>query len=141
MALRDSQGVSRAFGMVDMHNNQVIAVADTLSATLRSYQAKRSTNRVSAEVGPGAKMVELEGKVVRIASEFRNNQTMYYVTLEPNDKFLGTIFTGSSDLSEELVLTKPGDKVQLTFSDSSTRVVGMSKFHNTDIPTPVTVKD
>jgi hypothetical protein len=141
MALRDSQGVSRAFGMVDMRNNQVIAVADTLGATLRSYQAKRSTNRVGAEIGTGSKMVALEGKVARISSEFRNNQTMYYVTLEASEKFLGTIFTGSSDLSEELVLTKAGDKVQLTFSDSSTRVVGMNKFHNTDIPTPVTAKD
>lgn len=141
MALRDTQGVSRAFGMVDMRNNQVIAVADTLGATLRSYQAKRSTNRVAGEIGTASKMVELQGNVARISSEFRNNQTMYYITLEPSEKFLGTIFTGSSDLSEELVLTKPGDKVQLTFSDSGTRVVGMNKFHNTDIPTPVTAKD
>lgn len=134
MALRDSQGVSRAFGMVDMRNNQVIGVADTLSATLRSYQSKRSTNKVSAEIGTESHLVALKGTVIRVASEFRNNQTMYYVTLGNEDKTLGTIFTGSSDLSEELVLTKPGDKVELSYSDTSTRVVGMSKFHNTDIP-------
>lgn len=141
MAMRDGQGVSRAFGMVDMRNNQVIAVADTLSATLRSYQAKRSTNRVGAAIGTASQTVDLEGKVMRIASEFRNNQTMYYVTLDANEKYPGIIFTGSSDLSEELVLTKPGDTVQLAFSDSGTRVVGMSKFHNTDIPSPKTAKE
>lgn len=134
MALRDVQGVSRAFGMVDMRNNQVIGVADTLNATLRSYQSKRSTNRVDAEIGTESREVTLKGAVVRIASEFRNSQTMYYITLATDDKILGTIFTGSSDLSEELVLTKPGDKVELSYSDSNTRVVGMSKFHNTDIP-------
>ncbi|MRW88608.1 hypothetical protein GJ699_01255 [Duganella sp. FT80W] len=131
MALRDTQGVSRAFGMVDMRNNQVIGVADTLSATLRSYQSRRSTNRVAADIGTEAREVALKGTVVRIASEFRNNQTMYYITL---DQSAGTIFTGSSDLSEELVLTRPGDKVELSYADSNTRVVGMSKFHNTDIP-------
>ena len=134
MALRDVQGVSRAFGMVDMRNNQVIGVADTLNATLRSYQSKRSTNRVDAEIGTESREVTLKGAVVRIASEFRNSQTMYYITLATDDKILGTIFTGSSDLSEELVLTRPGDKVELSYSDSNTRVVGMSKFHNTDIP-------
>ncbi|MBV7537676.1 hypothetical protein KW842_18060 [Duganella sp. sic0402] len=134
MALRDSQGVSRAFGMVDMRNNQIIGVADTLSATLRSYQSRRSTNRVAADVGTEAREVALKGTVMRIASEFRNNQTMYYITLATGEKTLGIIFTGSSDLSEELVLTKAGDKVELSYSDSNTRVVGMSKFHNTDIP-------
>ncbi|HEU4851641.1 MAG TPA: hypothetical protein VFT37_05750 [Telluria sp.] len=134
MALRDTQGVARAFGMVDMRNNQVIGVADTLNATLRSYQALRSTNKVSADVGTDATMLALEGTVVRIASEFRNNQTMYYVTLQTGEGVLGTIFTGSSDLSEELVLTRPGDKVALSYADSGTRVVGMSKFRNTDIP-------
>ncbi len=134
MALRDAQGVSRAFGMVDMRNNQIIGVADTLSATLRSYQSKRSTNRVAADIGTEARDVELSGTVVRISSEFRNNQTMYYITLATGGKTLGTIFTGSSDLSEELVLTKPGDQVTLSYSDSNTRVVGMSKFHNVDIP-------
>jgi hypothetical protein len=134
MALRDGQGVSRAFGMVDMRNNQVIGVADTLSATLRSYQSRRSTNRVAADIGTEARDVALTGTVVRISAEFRNNQTMYYITLASGDKTLGTIFTGSSDLSEELVLTKPGDKVHLSYSDSQTRVVGMSKFHNLDIP-------
>jgi len=134
MALRDGQGVSRAFGMVDMRNNQVIGVADTLSATLRSYQSRRSTNRVAADIGAEAREIAVQGTVVRIAAEFRNNQTMYYITLATGDKVLGTIFTGSSDLSEELVLTRPGDKVELSYSDSNTRVVGMSKFHNTDIP-------
>lgn len=134
MALRDVQGVSRAFGMVDMRNNQVIGVADTLNATLRSYQSKRSTNRVDADIGTDSREVTLKGTVVRIAAEFRNSQTMYYITLATDDRTLGTIFTGSSDLSEELVLTKPGDKVELSYSDSNTRVVGMSKFHNADIP-------
>lgn len=134
MALRDGQGVSRAFGMVDMRNNQVIGVADTLSATLRSYQSRRSSNRVAAEIGVESHEVALTGSVVRIAAEFRNNQTMYYITLATAGKTLGTIFTGSSDLSEELVLTKPGDKVELSYADSTTRVVAMSKFHNTDIP-------
>lgn len=134
MALRDVQGVSRAFGMVDMRNNQVIGVADTLNATLRSYQSKRSSNRVAADIGTEAREVAIKGTVVRIAAEFRNGQTMYYITIDAGDKTLGTIFTGSSDLSEELVLTRPGDKVELRYADSDTRVVGMSTFHNADIP-------
>lgn len=134
MALRDTQGVSRAFGMVDMRNNQVIGVADTLAATVRTYMSKRSANGSEAIIGVEAKNLTLHGKVVRIASEYRNNQTMYYVTIQVGEKILGNIFTGSSDLSEELVLTKKDDNVVITYSESSTRVVGMSKFHNVDIP-------
>lgn len=93
-----------------------------------------TVNAVTGEVLRYALGAEPTGTIVRIAAEFRNNQTMYYITLASGGTTLGTIFTGSSDLSEELVLTKPGDKVELSYSDSHTRVVGMSKFHNLDIP-------
>lgn len=138
MALQDSEGIARGFGLVDMRSNsQVIAVGDTLSSALRAYLTKHSTDKVSADVPGAAKAAMLKGTVVRIASEFRNNQTTYYLTLNVGGTVSGSIFTGSSDLTEELVLTKPGDKVTISFRDNDTRVKGISEFKNNDIPAAV----
>ena len=135
MALQDSEGIARGFGLVDMRSNsQVIAVGDTLSSALRSYLTKHSTDKVSAEVPGAAKAAMLNGTVVRIASEFRNSQTTYYLTVNVGGKVLESIFTGSSDLTEELVLTKPGDSVTISYRDNDTRVKGISSFKNNDIP-------
>lgn len=134
MALRDDLGIARAYGMVDMRNHQILAVGDTLNATLRVYQAKRSTDRVSADISAAVKETTIDGVVIRTASEFRNGQTSFFVTIKHNDVVLGNIFTGTSDLSEELVLTLPGDRVVITYGDGSSRVVSMSKFRNLEIP-------
>lgn len=142
MALRDSQGVSRAYGMVDMRNNQVIGVAETLSSTLRGYTAKQSADRTNVEVGAKSTTKVILGTVSRIAQEYRNNATTYFlkmdaVTGKPGEThsqpFSRLIFTGTSDLSEDLVMTKEGDVVELSYSDSGTRVVGVSKFANKTI--------
>jgi hypothetical protein len=137
-ALRDTQGVSRAYGMVDMRNNQLIAVGDTLTSTLRLYQSKRSTDRSQADVGTQSALATASGTVDRISAEYRNNQTTYYLTLTQRreSKTDHAIFAGTSDLSEEMVLTKPGDTVELVYSDSKTRVMGLIRFRNLSV-TPV----
>ncbi len=50
----------------------------------------------------------------RSCSEFRNSQSRYYITLSDGERTLGTIFTASSDMSEELLLAKAGNKVELS---------------------------
>lgn len=134
MALRDTQGIARAYGMVSMQNHQVLATGETLSATLRNYESKMTSNKTAADIASDVKMQALKAKVVRIASEVRGSTTHYFLVLETTEASLQeALFTGTSDLSEELVLTQAGDTVELEYAATRSRVKALTKFDNTDI--------
>jgi hypothetical protein len=131
MALRDAAtGIARSYGMVSLRNYQVVAVADTLQAAERLYASKLSMDRTSVESSTVAERRAVPGVVQRIAAEVHSGNTMYYVTLDGS----GRIYVGASDISEELVLTKPGDKVTIEVDKGTARVTNMASFNNLDIP-------
>jgi hypothetical protein len=132
LAMRDREtGIGRAFALVSLRHYGVVAVADTLQATERLYQSKLSQNRVAVDSSSAVVLERFDGIVERIASESRNGSTLYYLTLAKTAN--GLIFVGSSDISEEIVLTRPGDHVSLSASKGQTRVVNLSMFRNLDM--------
>lgn len=132
MGLTDGQGVARAYGMVSMKNHQIVAVADTLAATLRLYEAHLSANKTQADIATSAKLVTINAVVSRVATESRGTQTTYYLVLEsPTDAELAKrIFTATSDVSEELVLTQHGDAVEVQVTETTSRIQSLVKFDN-----------
>jgi transcription elongation GreA/GreB family factor len=138
MGLTDSQGVARAYGMVSMQNHQIVAVAETLAATLRLYEAHLSANKTQADIGTAAKLVTINATVRRIASESRGTQTNYYLVLESaaNVDLAKRIFTATSDVSEELVLTQHGDEVEVQVTETTSRIQSIVKFDNKAVGAP-----
>jgi len=138
MGLTDSQGVARAYGMVSMQNHQVVAVAETLAATLRLYEAHLSANKTQADIGTAAKLVMINATVRRIGSESRGTQTNYYLVLESaaDIDLAKRIFTATSDVSEELVLTQQGDAVEVQVTETTSRIQSIVKFDNKAVGAP-----
>jgi hypothetical protein len=138
MGLTDGQGVARAYGMVSMQNHQVMAVADTLAATVRLYEARLSTNKTQADIASAAQLTTIKATVRRVAAESRNNQTTYYLVLESDTdaELAKRIFTATSDVSEELVLTQRGDTVEVQVSATTTRIQAIAKFDNQAVGSP-----
>lgn len=130
-ALADAQGIVRAYGMANMLNHQSVATGTTLAATLRAYQARNATDRVGSALNQTGEANRVEGIVTRIAQEGRNGVAHYFLQVSTQDSTTASaIFTASSDLSPELVLTKEGDQVRLTYVDAGGRLKGLTAFDN-----------
>lgn len=130
MALRDGTGIPRAYALVSIRNYQVVAVADTLQATLRQYQAKLSQDRTAVTSDSVVTDKKVVGVVSRVSQDIRNGTSAYYLMVQGEPSH---IFVGNTDTSEELVLTKVGDKVELHFPEGSSRVSSLTGFDNLSI--------
>lgn len=116
MALRDTNGVSRMYAMVSVASVQKIAVADTLEATVRQYLSKVAQEEASSDIGSQYKPNVLKGKVLRISPMVKNGNSVYVVKLQGYDKLLNA----SSDISEEIAITKEGDEVEVSVQEGKT---------------------
>jgi hypothetical protein len=131
MSLKDDTGIARAYAMVSIENYQVLAVGDTLTSTLRAYQARVSGDATKLQANTGNVKVEvITSSVERIASDTHSGMTIYYVTVQGDAKHL---FTGGIDLSEKLPLTHAGDRVELSYVEGDTTVANLKSFDNQSI--------
>lgn len=131
MALRDRTGIPRAYALVSIRNYQVVAVADTLQATLRQYLSKLSQDRTSVATDSEVETRMLVGTVSRISQDIRDGSASYFLMVQEQP---GAIFVGNVDVSEELVLTRAGDKVELRFAAGDARATSLAHFDNLSIP-------
>lgn len=127
MALQDSTGIARMYAMVAMNNFQKVAVAESLNATARQYQAKLSVQSTQTDTAARVEAVHLRAKVVRISSEVRGGNTYYLMLLQGAP---ATLMSAGADLSEELSLTREGDVVEVEYSAGTARVANLTSFRN-----------
>lgn len=134
MTLRDANGVARAYGIVAIGNVQHVATGDTLSAAIRSFQTRVGVNRTGTDAGEDKKATEaIAAKVNRISSEVRNGNTSYTLVL---DNQPGRLFLADANLSEQLVVTRQGDQVEVTAAVGQSPVVPLSMFLNQTLTSP-----
>lgn len=106
-------------------DNLQVAIGSDLNDAFGEYQkALAGAGTATPEIAHARRTVS--GKVERFAADPRNKDTAYYLTVTGVPR----IFTGSSDLSAKLPLTRPGDDVTVTFIPADGPVVPMLGFRN-----------
>lgn len=107
-------------------NTMQVAEGDNQYSALREYQKllAQSGQQITPELARDR--ATLKGTVIRVASEVKGSGTLYYIYLAR----VPHIFTGSSELSPKLPLTKEGDTVELEYIASGEDVVPLLKFEN-----------
>jgi len=107
-----------------------IAVGDDQHIAFREYQKLIALS--GQQVAPDAAhtRASIEGIVDRFVSEVRGGETTHYLHIAGVNK----IFTGGSELSPKLPLTKAGDRITLTFIESEQDVLLMLSFDNKSLP-------
>ena len=133
--LEDGKRTVQAYAFMSLNNKLVAAYGDTLANAHKEFEKKLALSRFVAPVAPVVVPGSLEGVVLRIGKDQRSGVTTYYLTVKKAGAVLGTIFSATAELSEELALTNPGDVVRLTYPDATQRLVPLSKFVNTSLPT------
>jgi hypothetical protein len=126
MALSDSNGIPRAYAMVDIQNYQISAVSDSLVNVSQLYERKLNS-KVGSKIDVAKKdRVIHSGVVERVSMEVKNNNSVYYLMVSCREK----IFVATSDISDKLPLTKVGDKIKISYGQSENKVLNLTSFEN-----------
>lgn len=131
MTLKDDGGLVKMYAMVSIADYTIVGVGNTMQETLMAY--KNVYNMADNRISPAQQTAKASVKSVvgRIHSDIKNGNSFYYFTL-PGDK---RIFIGSSQISNELPVTQPGDSISISFDNDSERVINVSAFRNLTLET------
>ncbi|MFP5438570.1 MAG: hypothetical protein ACLGH8_12330 [Bacteroidia bacterium] len=126
MTLKDDGGLVKMYAMVSIADYTIVGVGNTMQETLMAY--KNVYNMADNRINPAQQTAKASVKSVvgRIHSDIKNGNSFYYFTL-PADK---RIFIGSSQISNELPVTQPGDSISISFDNDSEKVINVSAFRN-----------
>lgn len=125
MTLKDNAGLIKQYAFVSVANYTSVGTGETISDALRNYRQVMNASGGGIVTGQGTESVT--GKVLRIAGESVGDSLTYRIILEENQKLL---FTVSYDLSEELALTRAGDRVKMDYMDAGDGSCVVSSFDN-----------
>lgn len=125
MTLKDKAGLIKQYAFVSVSNYTNVGTGETIDSALRNFRQVMGSSNDGIITGENAS--ETEGTIDRIASESLGESITYKVILKekPNK-----IFTVSYDLSNELALTEPGDRVKISYLSSSTGICLATAFDN-----------
>lgn len=125
------------------HTFQGVAIVDVSNSNLPvaegadQYIALREYQKILAAGGRqltpelAHNTVMLTGIVDRFSAEQKTGETHYYFYLKGHPM----LFTGVSELSSRLTVTRDGDQVEIQYIDSKEDVVPMLAFSNHSVPT------
>lgn len=128
MALKDGEGLIKAYAMVNIENYSIAAKGASLQEANRAYVQAIARNTGVHVVGSDeAYGYTYEGTVERISSVVEDGSTYYYMVVTDEDN---KIFTASYMVSDELAITREGDKIKLEYIDDKNGTIDIIKFDN-----------
>ena len=108
MTLKDNAGLIKQYAFVSVSNYTSVGTGETVNSALRNF--RQVVNNSSDGIVTGEDAETVTGTILRIASEPLGDGLTYKMILEEEKD---RIFICAYDLSNELALTEPGDKVKL----------------------------
>lgn len=129
MTLKDNGGLIKMYAMVAIEDYTIVGVGNSLQETLMSF--KNAFNTSGNKINPKdlTQKEHLKAIVSRINSDIKNGNSFYYLTLDQSSK----IFIGSTQISNELPITKIGDSVEISYDNDTEALIGLSTFKNKSI--------
>lgn len=127
--LKDNAGLVKLMAWVSVENYSVVGTGKTVATALRAYR-RALLNQGNATVADGTvKRQGITGLVLLIAPVTNGGQTTYYLMIEG----YGNKMFVAPDLSPEVIATKVGHRVTVTFDDGGNELVDIVTFDNLGI--------
>lgn len=128
MALQDTEGLNKAYAMVNIKQYSITAKGDSLQEASRAYMKAIGRESSSQVVGSDETYgYTYEGVVLRISDVIVDGNTYYYIVVDGEED---KIFTASFNVSEELSVTRDGDTVKLYYVDDGNGTMDVISFEN-----------
>ncbi len=129
MTLKDKGGLVKMFAMVSISDYTIVGVGNTMREALTAYKGAYNMSGNTIKPNANADKKILKSTVVRIQNDVKNGNSFYYFTVADSPK----IFVGSSQLSNQLPITRVGDAIEISFDLDNEEVIDVSSFKNTSI--------
>lgn len=127
MSMVGSDGLPKAYAMVNVKNYNTVGSGKDIRSCKRSYQKELSGSGQAQTFSAGANTLTKFVTVKRIEDDIEDGQSNYYMLFEGyNNK----IFTASSRLSSEVPLTQIGDELLVSFVDLDQESTPLLEFDN-----------
>ncbi len=128
MTLKDDAGLIKQYAFVSVSDYSIVGTGETIQSALDDFNQSMMSSPQGNVINTNENKQTLEGIVTRFAAESQSGSTIYEFMI---DKAPGKIFTATYDISDQLALTKEGDKVKLTYSPpSSGNEISVITFEN-----------
>ena len=128
MTLKDDEGLIKQYAYVSVEDYQTVGVGDTVAEARLSYEKALKGSPGGAQIGnANAELATLTGTVARIGSEYGTSGTTYYLVLSEKPELL---FSVQGSLSDELALTREGDRVKVSYYPRESGTQELTEFDN-----------
>ena len=125
--LKDSGGLAKMVGFVSVEDYTLIGVSENKEEALREYRNALNSNGNKVDINDKENVVEIEGLVTRLSQDIKNGATFYYISMDNN---LDKAYVLTSSISKEIPLTREGDRVKVTVSETDKNILDVIKFDN-----------
>ncbi len=136
--LKDGAGLVKAVAMVSVENYDIVGIGATPADALRSYRSALASRGNGLVADPALKRETFSGSIVRFGSDTRGNQTFFHFTLSEKS---GYMFVGTSSTGATLPVTKQGDSVTVTYTETGSGLVDIESFSNDSLQIKNSVRE
>lgn len=130
LTLKDNEGLVKAYALVNIQDYSIVATGATIAETKREYTNLLTSIGNNVVFSDEAYGYTIEGKVTRITANIEGGDSYYYMVLD-ND--MTKLYIASFMVSEELPVTREGDKVKISYVDDLNGTISIVTFDNLNI--------
>ncbi|WP_411676591.1 hypothetical protein [Caproicibacter sp.] len=127
MTLKDDGGLIKQYAFVSVTDYTSVGTGETIGSAISNYQSVVKNVSGSSSIDTGDQEQNLQGTIDRISSQIVGENTVYSMILKEQPE---KIFTAVADISQELPLTREGDRVKITYIKADRGVISLSTFDN-----------
>ncbi|MEM1483381.1 hypothetical protein V6615_00725 [Oscillospiraceae bacterium PP1C4] len=127
MALKDQGKLIKQYAFVSVANYSIVGTGETMQLALNDYKLGLKNGGISNMVPSETDRTSAYGTVLRIAPELVGGETVYKLMLAEQQS---KIYILPASLSDELALTREGDRVKIEYEDIESLVYQALLFDN-----------
>jgi len=130
MALKDKEGLIKSIALVSYEKYQIVGVGDNILDAIRNYRYVLNSSGNVIVPSSDIKIMDLTGTIDRIGVDIRGSDSYYYFVVKEQPTKL---FVSSSTVSNKIIVTKIGDKVNISFPASNDGEIFVETFDNLNL--------
>ncbi len=130
LTLKDNEGLVKSYALVNIEDYSIVGMGSTIAEAKRSYTNKMTSKGNNVVFTDEAYGYTQEGVVTRITANIENGNSYYYMILD-ND--MTKLYMAAYMISEELPVTREGDKVKVSFVDEANGTINIVTFDNLNL--------
>lgn len=130
ITLKDDEGLVKNFSFVNINDYGIVGAGATIAEAKRNYSNKLTSKGNNVAFSDEAFGYTKEGIVTRITANIESGNSYYYMIIDDD---MTKLFMASYMISEELPVTREGDKIKISYVDEANGTINVVEFDNLNL--------